>query len=373
MSFRSGAGSDLTLNVLTANTLILTNPLNIDLSSIESIGVTGTATINDLIVTGDTSLNTLNVSGDTSLSTLNVDTVYCGGAVIFGDGGLSGSGDASWAGNLNCANVYTGVITGSNITVNNITTQNGTFDNATFDNIAVTGTCNSLQATSLVVSGQSTLDDVSANIMSIINAPAADDNSTLVPTTAWVQQFVQNDTTGAANVVTLDNPQTITGEKTFSAPILSTAAMPATTDSSTTVATTEFVQNTIGSWIQQYQIVPSVYMINGKDPNTATYVPIFANVSNMGYYLLQQGPYTCTTTTGYYPVSTYLFVSNSDDFWIIGPYMKIESFGAPNYESPLWSVTNQSQFPLTIQPPVVNTCQSLQISYEGVMPPTQSS
>ena len=78
---------------------------------------------------------------------------------------------------------------------------------------------------------------------STATVPAFTDSSTKIPTTAWVQGAI----TGAVPASILATNNTFTGTNAFNniAPITSTATQPASTDSSTKIPTTAWVQSAI--------------------------------------------------------------------------------------------------------------------------------
>ena len=80
---------------------------------------------------------------------------------------------------------------------------------------------------------------------STATVPAFTDSSTKIPTTAWVQGAI----TGAVPASILATNNTFTGTNAFNniAPITSTATQPASTDSSTKIPTTAWVQTAVSS------------------------------------------------------------------------------------------------------------------------------
>jgi hypothetical protein len=75
--------------------------------------------------------------------------------------------------------------------------------------------------------------------------PASNDSSTKMPTTAWVQTAIS----GATNLLISNNTWTGTNDFANASLPTSSGAIPAATDNSTTIPTTNWVQNAIGSGI----------------------------------------------------------------------------------------------------------------------------
>jgi hypothetical protein len=92
--------------------------LNAQNTTTALLTVTGSTNFQAVSSTNLSASGTLNVTGLSTLGPINAQNITTTGSMIFGSSGLSGTGNASLSGDLNCKDVYTGVITASSMTTN---------------------------------------------------------------------------------------------------------------------------------------------------------------------------------------------------------------------------------------------------------------
>ena len=130
LTISSGNSSLLALTSTTLNATTGTFSSNLTANSDLRLTASGSTSFIDLCSLNATSDVRLQVTGGSSSSsytgslniyagpctfsgTITASAITSNSTIVFGSAGLSGSGSASWTGNLNCANVYTGIVSGS--------------------------------------------------------------------------------------------------------------------------------------------------------------------------------------------------------------------------------------------------------------------
>jgi hypothetical protein len=330
----------------------------------------GTSNLNTLTVTGDSNLNTETVNSLTVVNSSNLNTLNLTGNLVASAQSKFGSGSGSMAvlnpylyHSFNSYGVFPTEDNAVNPSLYGCTAGNLTNAQAEVDlcNIATSFT-NPTQPAFNFYKLPSTTPIVTIQNNGQIQAvsPSTNDNSNLLATTSWVQNLINSDNT--TEDVTLDTNQTITGQKTFTQTVLCTGTMPLSNDSSTTLATTNWTQGCVASWMLGYQLFPPVLLCNGNPPG-GMFLPIYCDIPDMS-----QAYYQGSVTTSGGATLVGLNFSSCDDFWIIGPYYQVWSYGSTNYQNQLWNAKNDSPYPIAIRPPGANSCISVQIDYTGPIP-----
>jgi hypothetical protein len=141
----------------------------------------------------------------------------------------------------------------------------------------------SILATNNTFTGTNAFTNVNP-ITSTATQPASTDSTTIIPTTAWVQGAI----TTAAPASILGTNNTFTGTNAFNnaAPITSTATQPASNDNSTTIPTTAWVQGAITAAAPASDLVPNSVTITSGNVNnpTAGIKNVWNNNAALGFY-----------------------------------------------------------------------------------------
>ena len=128
---------------------------------------------------------------------------------------------------------------------------------------------------------QTNFNDVATgSLTSLAVQPLANDSTTKIPTTAWVQSAI----TGAPSSILATN-NTFTGTNAFNniAPITSTATQPASNDSSTKIPTTAWVQSAITAIPSLANLTPNSVTITRTNVASSSTAGITNNYNNGGY------------------------------------------------------------------------------------------
>jgi hypothetical protein len=291
LTFDAGADG---LTEAEADLLYLKFPVAQGTEDLQAIAINGVTTAYDDIFVADGTLGTSSINQTTTLLTITAPaggSVKILPSITFADGSIQTTA-AGGGSILATNNTFTGTNAFNNAApITSIATQPASNDSSTTipttawvqGAITAGGGGGSILATNNTFTGTNAFNNA-APITSIATQPASNDSSTTIPTTAWVQGAI----TAAAPASILGTNNTFTGTNAFNnaAPITSTATQPASNDNSTKIPTTAWVQGAITAAAPAGDLVPNSVTITSANVNnpSAGITNVWNNNAALSFY-----------------------------------------------------------------------------------------